>query len=176
MNSILRLLGAALLAAVMMSPVHAQTDIPQFSPTGPGLIAGSDLNKMVNAINHAVGCFSYAPDATPAATDVTIFVAPRAMRVVSAYEVHSVAAGGASTLQLVKDTGTDAPGAGTDLLTTAWDLNGTANTPQAGALTTVAATKTLAAGNRLSLDYANTIQSTAGLVVTVCLQPIDSVN
>lgn len=172
----LRLLGAALLAVVMASPARAQTDIPQFYITGPQQPAGSDLNKMVNAINHAVGCITYAPAGTPSATDVAFFVAPRAMRVVSAYEVHSVAAGGTSVLQLVKDTGTDAPGAGTDLLTTGWDLNATANTAQAGALTTTAAVKTLAAGNRLSLDYANSIQSTAGLVVTVCLQPIDSVN
>src|SRR6478672_799761 len=54
---------------------------------------------------------------TEAATDRTIFVAPVACQVVAAYESHAVAAGGTSTLQLTKDTGTTAPGGGTDLLT-----------------------------------------------------------
>lgn len=113
---------------------------------------------------------------TEAATDRAIFVATRAYKVIAVSEVHAVAAGGASVLQLVKDTGTTAPGAGTDLLTnntnTGFDLNATANTVQVGTLVTTAATVTLAAGDRLSLDWANAIQSTAGLLVTVSLQAV----
>ena len=60
-------------------------------------------------------CVSYYFTGTLAATDTCIFVAPRACRLVAATEVHSVAAGGASALQVVKDTSTSAP-AGTDLL------------------------------------------------------------
>jgi len=47
------------------------------------------------------------------------------------------------------------------------DLNGTANTPQTGSLSTTAADLNFAAGDRASLDFANTIQSTAGCVVTL---------
>lgn len=119
---------------------------------------------------------TYAPSGTPSATDVAFFVAPRAYRVKAISQVHSVAAGGASKLQVTKDTSTDAPGAGTDILTnntnTGFDLNATANTVQAGTLSATVATLELAAGDRLSVDYANSIQSTAGVVVTVLLQPI----
>ena len=119
-------------------------------------------------------CPSYFFTGTPAATDQVFFVATRAYILVSVSEVHAVAAGGASVLQVVKDTSTNAPGAGTDLLTnntnTGFDLNGTANTPQVGTLVAVA-TRTLAAGDRLSVDYANAIQSSSGVVVTACLAP-----
>lgn len=119
---------------------------------------------------------SYVGQTTEAATDRVIFVAPVACQVVAASEVHGVAAGGASKLQLVKDTSTDAPGAGTDLLTnntnTGFDLNATANTVQSGTLTGTVASLQLAAGDRLSLDFANTIQSTAGLAVTVWLKTL----
>lgn len=113
---------------------------------------------------------SYVGQTTEAATDRQFFVAPIACSIVAISEVHAVAAGGASTLQVVKDTGTAAPGAGTDILTnntnTGFDLNATAQTVQVG---TFAATS-LAVGDRLSLDFANAIQSTAGLCVTVILK------
>ena len=118
-----------------------------------------------------VTCATYAPSGTPAAVDAVFFIATRAYNIVSISAVFSVTAGGASKLQVTKDTATDAPGAGTDILTnntnTGFDLAATANTVQTG---TFAATS-LAAGNRLAVDYANTIQSTAGVVVTVCLAP-----
>jgi len=119
---------------------------------------------------------SYIGQTTEAATDRAIFIANRAYQVTGVRQVHAVAAGGASKLQLTKDTGTTAPGAGTDLLTnntnTGFDLNATANTVQVGTLTATTADLQLAAGDRLSLDWANTIQSTAGIVVTVSLVPI----
>lgn len=113
---------------------------------------------------------SYIGQTTEAATDRQIFVAPVACALVAASEVHAVAAGGASVVQLVKDTGTAAPGAGTDILTnntnTGFDLNATAQTVQVG---TFAATS-FAVGDRISLDFANTIQSTAGLCVSIILK------
>lgn len=118
--------------------------------------------------------FVDAPTAT--ATDRFIFIAPVACQVVSAYEIHAVAAGGASALQLTKDVSTNAPGAGTNLLTNntnaGFDLNGTANTLQTGTLSATASDLQLAVGDRLALDWANTIQSTAGMVVTVWLKTI----
>lgn len=119
---------------------------------------------------------SYIGQTTEAATDRAIFVAPVACQVVAVSEVHGVAAGGASTLQLTKDTGTTAPGGGTDLLTnntnTGFDLNATANTVQTGTLTATTADLQLAIGNRLSIDFANAIQSTAGINLVVWLKTL----
>lgn len=119
---------------------------------------------------------SFVGQTTEAATDRVIFVAPVACQVVAAVCSFAVAAGGASTLQITKDTGTTAPGAGTDLLTnntnTGFDLNATANTVQTGTLTGTTASLQLAAGDRLSIDFANAIQSTAGLAITVWLKTL----
>lgn len=113
---------------------------------------------------------SYVGQTTEAATDRVFFVAPIACTIVAISQVHGVAAGGASVLQVVKDTSTNAPGAGTDILTNntngGFDLNATANTVQVG---TFAATS-LAVGDRLSIDFAQAVQSTAGLCITVILK------
>lgn len=114
----------------------------------------------------------FADETVSLATDRAIFLATRPYYISKIDEVHSVAAGGTSDLQVVKDTGTDAPGAGTDLLSAAFDLNGTANTVQNGALATTAGLRKLAVGNRVSIDFAHAIQSTAGLKVSLELIPL----
>jgi hypothetical protein len=92
--------------------------------------------------------------------------------------VHSTAGSDASAvnLQISKDTGTAAPGAGTDLLTNntnaGFDCKGTANTVQAGVLVAAEATRTLVSGDRLSLDFAGTVTALAGVVVTVSLRRV----
>ena len=106
------------------------------------------------------------------ATDRAIFLATRPYYIVRIWEIHSVAAGGTSVLQIVKDTGTTAPGAGTDLLSAGFDLNGTANTLQEGALATTAGLRKLNAGDRISRDNADAIQSTAGVKVGIELIPL----
>lgn len=170
MKFIVRLLAVALLSLPTMA--FAQTRLQNSFQPGPRLIDGSKLNSVVGAI---ITCATYHPAGTPAATDAVFYVATRAMRVVSVSEVHSVAAGGASVLQVTKDSTTAAPGTGTDLLTnntsTGFDLNGTANTVQVGTLITTTGI-VLAAGDRLSVDYANAIQSSAGVVVTACMAPL----
>lgn len=111
---------------------------------------------------------TYYFDGTPAATDQVFFLAPRALIVKTISQVHSVAAGGASTMTIIKDTGTTAPGAGTSLHQSGtFNLNATANTVQTATVSTTVATVSLAAGDRLSVKFANTIQSSAGIVVTV---------
>lgn len=132
--------------------------------------AGSFTTLTING-DAGMTCGSYYFTGTPAATDQVFFVATRPFLVVSISEVHAVVAGATSTLQVTKDTSTNAPGAGTDLLSAAFDLNATANTPQVGALV-AAATRTLAAGDRLAVDYANAIGTSAGVVVTACMQPL----
>lgn len=113
-----------------------------------------------------------------ACVDQAFFTADRAYQVVGVTEIHAVAGdnGGAVNLQLTKDTGTDAPGAGTDLLTNntnaGFNLKGTANTLQTGTLTATTASLQLAAGDRLSLDFAGTVTTLAGVQVTVKLKAI----
>jgi hypothetical protein len=147
------------------------------SGTFTGVLSGSGGFTLTGTTGTSgLICGSYYFTGTPAATDQVFFIATRAMRVVSISQIHSVAAGGASTLQVTKDTGTDAPGAGTDLLTnntnTGFDLNATANTIQTGTLVATAGVTTLAAGNRLAVDFANAIGTSAGVVVTACMAPL----
>ncbi|MDM9583111.1 hypothetical protein [Nostoc sp. GT001] len=110
--------------------------------------------------------------------DQPFFVADGAYLVTGVSYVHSTAGsdGSAVNLQITKDTGTTAPGAGTDLLTNntnaGFDCKGTANTVQAGALVATEATRTLASGDRLSLDFAGTVTALAGVVVTVSLRRV----
>ena len=106
--------------------------------------------------------------------DQSFFIAGRNYQITDASEVHSVAAGGASKLQLTRDTGTDVPGAGTDLLSNnssaGFDLAATANTVQVATWVDTRFNY-LMSGDRLSLDFANAVQSTAGVSVTVSLIP-----
>ncbi|MBH8566719.1 hypothetical protein I8748_31985 [Nostoc sp. CENA67] len=110
--------------------------------------------------------------------DQPFFVADGAYLVTGISYVHSTAGSDASAvnLQITKDTGTQAPGAGTDLLTNntnaGFDCKGTANTVQVGALVATEATRTLASGDRLSLDFAGTVTALAGVVVTVSLRRV----
>lgn len=121
---------------------------------------------------------SFVMNANGSLADQAFFIANRAYEVVAVREVHSAAGtdAGAVNLQVTKDTGTDAPGAGTDLLTNntnaGFNLKGTANTVQAGTLTETAANLKLAAGDRLSVDFAGTLTAVAGVVVTVSLKRI----
>lgn len=108
--------------------------------------------------------------------DQTFFVADRACTVTGARFVHAVAETTAATLrvQVVKDTGTDAPGAGTDLLTNntnaGFDCKATANTVQTGTLTATGASLLLAAGDRLSLDFSAGATELVGVTITVTLK------
>ena len=165
---------------------------PISPPTSAGAVPGRIDNMTIGATTPApasfttltttgttaaagLACPSHVLPGVPTAAqfvDAVFFVATRAYLVVSASQVHAVAAGGTSTAQVTKDTSTNAPGAGTDLLTAAFNLNATANTVQSGALTATSATKTLAAGDRLSIDFANAVQSSSGVAVTVCLAPL----
>lgn len=162
---------------------------PNKATSGPGALDNTDIGTTTPKAgkfttleassiktSDGVTCATFFTIGAPAAaTDTVFFVATRAYIVVSVSEVHAVAAGGASKLQVVKDTGTDAPGAGTDLLTNntnaGFDLAATANTVQVGTLTATLATKTLAAGDRLSVDFAQAIQSSSGIAVTACMSP-----
>ncbi len=105
-------------------------------------------------------------------TDQVFFIADRDYRAVISSGIWAVAAGGASTAQIVKDSTTAAPGAGTDLLLAAYDLNTTAQTATPDLLAAAPYTTHLLAGDRLAIDFANAVQSTTGVLVTVGLNAI----
>lgn len=137
--------------------------------TADGLTVNSDIVPV--RLEISVSCVANA-----ACVDQAFFIANRAYQVMAISEVHAVAGdnGGAVNLQVTKDTSTNAPGAGANLLTNntdaGFDLKGTANTVQTGTLSGTLGDKQLAIGDRLSLDFAGTVTTLAGLVVTVSLK------
>lgn len=121
---------------------------------------------------------SFHAGAAALMVDQSFFIANRAYEVVAAKEIHAVAESTAGSLkiQVTKDTGTDAPGAGTDLLTnntnTGFDGKATANTVQSGTLTATGASLQLAAGDRLSVDFSAGATELVGVTITVSLKRI----
>lgn len=99
------------------------------------------------------------------------FIADQAYTVVGVNYVNKTAGTGTGTVMLTKDTGTTAPGAGTALLTATIAVTAVANTVTPGTLVATAASLTLAAGDRLSVLFAGTLTTLAGVVFTVTLQP-----
>lgn len=141
--------------------------------------AASDKTVTIPNSTFTVGQIevTYTMLANGSLADQSFFVATRAYQVTAISEVHSVAGnnGSAVSLQVTHETTTGAPGAGIDLLTTGagvgFDMKGTANTVQAGALSVTASDLQLIAGDRLSVDFAGTLTTLAGVTVTVSLMP-----
>lgn len=105
--------------------------------------------------------------------DQTFFIAPAEMEVVSISEIHSTAGSNGSAVSLTVERlqGTETSTQGDDLLgATKIDLKGTINTVQTPALTSTTAHRTLAAGDRLGVDYTGTITTLAGVCVSVLLR------
>lgn len=160
--------------AILMEGATADGFELTITPADPAIDTTVTIPAIASGA-HTVGAFevTFHDETTGIVTDRTFYVAPRGVIVNACSEVHSVAAGGTSTIMVVKDTGTSAPGAGTDILSAAFDLNGTANTVVAktsGDFVSLAA-RTLAAGDRLSVDYTAAIQSSAGIMITCTLLP-----
>ena len=117
---------------------------------------------------------TYSDDANGDLADQVFFIANRAYEVTAIQENHSTLGtdGSAVSLQVTKDVDGEAPGAGKNLLTTAFSLKTTVDTTQSGTLTATLADRKLAAGNRLAVDFAGVLTAVAGVAVTVTLKPI----
>jgi len=106
----------------------------------------------------------------------TFFTAPYACTVIAMTEVHETAGtnAGAVTLQLERLQGTDAPGAGDEILVTAFNLKATANTVQEGVITPVRTSgisaANLSVGDRLCLKDAGTLTALSNVSVVVLIQ------
>lgn len=99
------------------------------------------------------------------------FTATGPCTVVAVVEVHGTANGGACTLQIERLSGTTAAGSGTNILTTAFDLAATANTPQYGGVrggSKLIEQSGLKQGDRLALKIASgSVSGIVNLNVTV---------
>ncbi len=107
-------------------------------------------------------------------TDPTvIFVAPAACEVVGITEIHSTVGGASARCLLKKDT-SGVPGSGvalqTDNTNTGFDLTASINTARHATLVGTLATKQLAKGDRLTMDFSGTLTGLAGLNVSVLLK------
>ncbi len=103
------------------------------------------------------------------------FLANRPMIVTGVYAIWSTAFAAAVTVDITKDTSTNAPGAGTSILLAAMDGTSTANVPLTPALAASAATLRLAAGDRLSVKYSATTTG-VGVVIVVTMQPASTID
>lgn len=103
--------------------------------------------------------------------DGNIFIADDGWMITSIEEVHAVAGtdGGGATLWVRVCDGTEAPSSGDAAQIATIDLQGTANTVQTA---TLSATKSLADGNRLALDYTGVLTALAGGTVTVHMKRV----
>lgn len=120
---------------------------------------------------------SFVMNANAGLLDQCFFIANQTMKITGINYVHAVAGTDASAVnvQVTKDVSTDAPGAGTNLLTNnsnnGFNCKATANVVQAGALSATAADLILSAGDRLSVDFAGTVTTLAGVVIVVTFEP-----
>jgi hypothetical protein len=124
------------------------------------------------------GDFAVYRSVTGGVADQAFFIANQPMKVAAIYYAHSTAGSHGSdvNVQVTKDVSTNAPGAGTNLLTdntnAGFNCKGTINVVQTGTLTGTTATLWLAAGDRLSVDFAGTTTALAGVVVVVVFEKL----
>lgn len=120
----------------------------------------------------------FAMNANAGLVDQFFYTATKNMKITGIQYVHSAAGthGSAVTLQVKKNTSTNAPGTGTDLLTNntnaGFDCKGTINVVQTGALSATGANLRLAPGDRLSVDFTGTLTALAGVVLVVTFEPL----
>ena len=116
----------------------------------------------------------YGTDAATAANYGNIFICASndSWEVVSITEVHGTAGsdGSAVTLSVEKCASAVAPGSGVDLLSTAFNLKATADTPQYGSLTATKRDLLLTKGDRLILKDTGTLADVADVNVSIILR------
>jgi hypothetical protein len=101
-----------------------------------------------------------------------VFIANRAYQVTAVRAVWSHVGGSSAAATVEKLTGTTAPGAGTAILQSAFDLTSTANTVGTGTLSATTGNLQLAAGDRLGVKLSGTLTALTGLNITIHLKPI----
>jgi hypothetical protein len=102
--------------------------------------------------------------------DTHMWIAPRAGKVVSIKEIHSVVGGAACAVRPRKITDTSAPGAVAsatvkEITTAAFDCTAAINTTQTLSLSATASDYTFAANDKISLDMSGTQTGLVGIIV-----------
>jgi hypothetical protein len=118
---------------------------------------------------HTVSVVVPGTSAATSANYGPFFIAHRKLVVTGIKEVHDTAGsdGSAVTLMVERLQSTETKGNGDDLLSSSFNLKGTAETVQSGTLTTTIANLILEAGDRLGLDEDGTLTDVAHVCVTV---------
>lgn len=145
-----------------------------------GITAGQNRVMSVPDANIQLGEYVISRTIlTPAEMiDQNLFIADQAYQLTAVKCTFATAEATAANLrlQVTKDTSTNAPGAGTNLLTNnsdnGFDCKATANTVQTGTLTATEASLQLAAGDRIALDFEAAATELAGLTVSLTLKRI----
>lgn len=176
-----RLANSATGNAVVLSAQGDDTNISvNIDPKGTGVVdigAADDLTVGGVIVPQELEV-SFHGQAATAMVDQSFFLATQAYQVTKISFVHAVAETTAANLrvQVTKDTSTNAPGAGNNLLTNnsnnGFDGKATANTVQTGTLTATTADLQLAAGDRLSVDFEAAANELVGVTITVSLKRI----
>ena len=114
-----------------------------------------------------------SPAITAASVDQYIFIAPMACTLESVNEIH-ITAGSSGSFQLTKEGSTGTIGStgatNADLLSAALAFDTVVETVQAGAISAVSGATTLAAGDRIAIDFLSTGHaSLAGGLITLTL-------
>lgn len=141
---------------------------------GTAVSTGVPGELLVNSVS---GLFDavwqqYLPASVPVSgSSYTFFMANRAYRVKAA-SCSCSSTSTVPTVDVIKDTGTTAPGGGTSVLTGVMTFSATANTRVTGTPSSTVATVTMAAGDRLSTKWAGTVGSITGAIVSVLLEPV----
>jgi hypothetical protein len=142
-----------------------------FSGTTTGLAGGVLTVSFAPSENRREAVYNAVLNAGH--VDAGFFIADRPYQVELASAVWSTAGGAGANAQLTVDSGTQAPGAGLDLLSNdsnaGFQIDGTANTVEVGTFQS-AGRNFLQAGDRLGIDFTATA-TIVGFVCTVTLRP-----
>jgi hypothetical protein len=100
------------------------------------------------------------------AVDTWVFIADADYELVGARCIPTVAGsdGSAVTADVVKASGTTAVGSGTTMLSSTFDLKGTAHTLVNRTLTATLADRRLASGDRIGINFGGTLTAAVGLI------------
>jgi hypothetical protein len=115
------------------------------------------------------------------AVDTIVFVCESGAEyeVLEVIESHTVAGsdGGTVSADLKRAASGTAPGSGTSMLASVFNMKSTANTPVTksltlGTLATAQSSRRLTAGQALTIDFSGTLTALAGVCFTIVLKPL----
>lgn len=154
------------------------TNVPNGTPV-VGVVAAAALSAATvgdviigEQPNYGAGgeTFEIVVDLLAASVDQWAFIAQRACKLVGVKEIHSVVGGASAAVRPRKITDASAPGAAAsatvlELTTASIDLTATINTTQTPTLTATIADRSLAAGDKVGLDFSGTLTGLVGKLI-----------